>query len=221
MQAHCSPKGVSFIIGQEDGDQQYYQRTEEHWDWPGGSSGPTIGVGYDCGYVTREECTTDWTGIVDDDTLANILRGVGITGDKAHIFVNNNRHDVTVTWAQAVNEFTNRELPKWENRCRLVLPNFDLLSGDCCAAITSLSYNRGTGGYRSTLPRYKEMNEIYDYMKSGKFAYIPTAIASMQRLWPTSFDLRRRRQLEAGLFIEGMSLNQVFVKSSPPQAATS
>lgn len=197
-------EAISFLVAQEDGDQSYYDRTEEHWDWPGGASGPTAGVGYDCGYVTQQECTNDWKGIVDDETLANMLRGVGLTSTRAHIFVNNNRKAITVTWAQALAEFTQREIPKWDARCRLSLPNWDLLSGLCAGALLSLSYNRGTEGYHSGLPRFREMAEIHRLMVKGQWPLITVQIAQMARLWPNVADLRRRRALEAQMFASGV-----------------
>lgn len=220
-------EGVSFLIGQEDGDQAYYQRTEEHWDWPEGSSGPTIGVGYDCGYVTKDECTADWKGIVDDTTLANILRGVGLTGTRAHVFVMQSRLDVTITWAMAVQEFITREIPKWDTRCARALPNWDLLGGLSASALLSLTYNRGEGGYQSTLPRFKEMREIHLYMLRGQWNFIPAAIAAQARLWPNVADLRRRRALEAQLFAKGLSecspltppTSSLVASSSPPPAS--
>lgn len=195
-----SGKTLNFLVAQEDGDQQYYDRTENHWDWPGGASGPTAGVGYDCGYVTGAECKADWAGIVDDATLAQLLRGVGRTGNMAHIFVLHSRTDITITWAQALQEFTEREVPKWEERCRKVLPNWDLLGPDCAGALLSVAYNRGEEGFNSTLPRFREMRQIRELMVKGQWALIPAEIAAMARLWPNVADLRRRRVLEAQLF---------------------
>ena len=73
-------EALTFVEVEEDGSPAYYTKVESHWDWPGGISGPTIGVGYDMGYVTKIEAIADWTGIVDDGTLAKILQGVGLQG---------------------------------------------------------------------------------------------------------------------------------------------
>jgi GH24 family phage-related lysozyme (muramidase) len=197
-------EAVSFILAQEDGDQVYYEKTEEHWDWPGGASGPTIGVGYDCGYTTHDQCTADWKGIVDDITLLAIQHGVGRVGNSAHMFVMDNRRDVTVTWAQAVRQFTERELPKQEDMARKALPNWELLSPLSAGALVSLGYNRGWGGFHSTLPRFREMYAITAYMAQGRWPYIPTAMAQMVRLWPNVTQLRRRRALEAQMFARGL-----------------
>lgn len=200
-----SPKSESFLVAQEDGSQAYYDRTEHNWDWPGGVSGPTAGVGYDCGYVTVAECTQDWLGIVDDHTLHGLIKGVGLRARTAHDFVQRNRTAITITWAQALAEFKERELPKWEKRMRMVLPNWDLLSPDCAGALLSLGYNRGTEGFESSLPRFREMRQIHSFMVAGQWALIPGAIVSMARLWPNVNDLRRRRKLEADMFAGGVA----------------
>jgi len=199
-----SPKAVQFIIAQEDGDQAYYDRTEAHFDWPGGASGPTVGVGYDLGYVKPMECSIDWTGIVDDATVKSLILAIGMTGENAHVYVQQHRADVTITWAQAVQEFTDRELPKWEARTAQALPNYDLLSPDCAGALVSLAYNRGAAGFNSTLPRFREMLGIRDAMTGKNWVAIPGLIRSMARLWPNVADLRRRRALEADLFAGGI-----------------
>jgi hypothetical protein len=46
---------------------------------------------------------------------------------------------ITITGDQAMAEFMNRELPKWEAECRQALPNYDLLPGDSAGAIDSLA----------------------------------------------------------------------------------
>lgn len=198
-----SAKAISLMINYEDGSEAYYEKTEEHWDWPGSSSGPTVGVGYDCGYVSPEECKQDW-GFLGEDRLAQLLRGIGKTGTQAHIFVINNRTDVTISWAEALREFTQSELPKWTARTRACLPNFDMLSPDSAGAMVSMTYNRGTEGYASPLPRFREMREIRNFMVSKQWNMIPPAIVASSRLWPNVRQLRERRRAEADLFIEGL-----------------
>jgi hypothetical protein len=210
------PKAVSFILAQEDGDQVYYEKTEEHWDWPEGQSGPTVGAGYDCGYTTKEQCIADWKGIVDDHTLYNMLEGVGLKGTAAHIFVMNNRTDVTVTWAQAVRQFTERELPKQETQGRKTLANWDLLSGLSAGALLSVGYNRGWNGFLSNLPRFRELASIRTYMAQGRWVLISAAIAQMVRLWPNEAGLRRRRVLEAQMFAQGLEDCKPLHPQQPP-----
>ena len=196
---------LTFVESEEDGSVAYYVKTEAHWDWPGGVSGPTIGVGYDMGQVTRAEAIADWTGIVDPATLTLILAAVGLQGSHAQAFVQAHRNEITITWNQAIAEFKEREVPKWLDRCRRALPNFDLLPGDCQGAIFSLSYNRGVGGYSDDIhPRFREMYEIKSLMEQKLFKEIPAEILAMQRLWPAGGDLWKRRAHEAALFQKGL-----------------
>lgn len=198
-----SQAALNLIVAEEDSDEAYYTRHYEHFDWPQGASGPTIGIGYDCGYVTANEATVDWTGIVDDATLSAIVRACGLKGEAAHTFVQQHGSSVTVTWAQGLAEFQQREMPKWEARVQAALPNTDKLSGDSFGALVSLSYNRGCS-YDLPGPRYAEMRAIKELMASQNFSQIPSEFLSMRRLWPQGGDLWNRRGHEAKLFQQGL-----------------
>jgi len=202
---------LSFVETEEDGSPKYYSQHYTHWDWPAGASGPTAGVGYDFGYVTRAEAVRDWTDIVDDATLANMLKGVGLRGEAAGAFVRSHRSEITVTWDQGIAEFQQHEVPKWIERISAALPNYKRLPPECQGAIFSLCYNRGTGGFRDPSQRDFEMREIYQRMASPNFAVTPEYlgpiagyIAAMARIWPNSADLKGRRAREAALFRKGL-----------------
>lgn len=210
------PSGIdsclTFIENEEDGSPAYYVKHYEHFSWPAGASGPTIGVGYDLGYVTMKEAIADWTGIVSEDTVTAICRAVGLRGEAAEIFVRAHGGTVTITWDQAVAQFRSREVPKWMARCRAALPNFDALSPLCQGTIMSLTYNRGSGGYDDPSPRDVEMRAIKADMAAQKFGGIPMQIISMRRLWPRGGGLWNRRTHEAALFQKGLA-------SAPPPAS--
>jgi hypothetical protein len=198
-------EALTFVETEEDGAPAYYVAHYEHWDWPGGISGATAGVGYDFGQVTREEAISDWTGIVDDATLAKMLTAIGLKGSAAQEYVRAHKSEITVTWDQGTKEFSLREVPKWLIRCRAALPNFDALPGLCQGSLFSLAYNRGVGGFYDDIhPRYREMYAIKEDMRMKNFAAIPAQIEAMQRLWPNVEDLRRRRVHEAALFRKGL-----------------
>ena len=200
---------LTFIEDEEDGSPAFYVKHYEHFDWPQGASGPTIGVGYDCGYVTRAEASADWAGILPPEAIAVILEAVGRRGQAAGAWVSANRNRITVNWDAAVKEFTTREVPKWLARCRAVLPNFDLLPGECQGALLSLSYNRGTGGYDDPGARDAEMRAIKRAMLEKDYSKIPADILGMQRLWPKGGDLWRRRAHEAAMFEKGLEAAKV------------
>jgi hypothetical protein len=199
-----STAGVTEIVTEEDSGQAYYTRHYESFEWPEGASGPTVGIGFDCGYSTAAQIKAAWSGIVSDETVAALERAAGLKGQAAAEFVREHRNSVTITWDQAMAEFMQRELPSWEAQCRKALPNYDLLPGDCAGAIDSLAYNRGAAGFHAGGDRYREMRMITTYMTGKQFHLIPAQFMSMRRLWPVGGDLWRRREHEAALFQHGM-----------------
>ena len=202
-QVRSSQRAILLQITEEDGDQNYYYRVESHFSYPGGASGPTAGVGYDCGYSTAEQIKADWTGFVDDATVAALMRAAGITGAAAARWVSVHRHDITISWDQSLAQYKAHELPKWEAITAAHLPNTDLLSGDSFGALVSLTYNRGPS-YDAPGNHYLEMREIKAAMAAKNFAAIPDFMLSMRRLWPNTQDLRDRRAHEALLFRDGL-----------------
>lgn len=200
-----SQKAFDLIVSEEDGSKNYYIQHYENWDWPQGASGPTLAIGYDCGYVTHEEAASDWEGIVSEDTLAHIFLACGLKGEAAHSFVQVHGKSVTITWEQALKEFSDNEIPKWERRLDEALPNVGELSGDSYGALLSLVYNRGTS---FSLPgsRYAEMRAIRTHMIMKAYDKIPGEFLSMRRLWPEGGDLWRRREHEADLFKAGLGI---------------
>lgn len=193
------------IITEEVSGPNYYNKHYTHFEWPAGASGPTIAIGYDCGYVTQVEASQDWAGIVTEDALEHIHRACGLRGEVAASFVRLHKYEVTITWDQAIKEFKEREVPKWLLRVERALPNCNLLSPDSLGALLSLSYNRGTGGYGDPHSRFAEMRAIRGMMVSENFSKIPGEILSMRRLWPPGGGLWRRREHEAELFRRGLN----------------
>lgn len=203
-----SEKALDLITSEETGGQVYYRIHYEHFDFPGGASGPTIADGYDCGYATPGEATADWTGVVPAEVIAHIVAACGLRGEAAHEFVRARGTSVTILWDQAMQEFREREVPKQEAELDAALPNTDLLSGDSYGALLSLSLNRGPS-FSAVGPRYAEMRAIKAHMAAKAFELIPAEFLSMRRLWPTGGDLWRRRGHEADLFRAGLNLPPV------------
>lgn len=199
-----STAAFNLIVEQEVSSAATYTRKYSHFEWPGGASGPTVGVGYDCGYVTKDECKSDWVGIIPDNMIGMLLTAVGLKDGAAHDFVLINGKSVTITWDQAERQFRERELTKWEARLDHALPNTGLLAPDSYGALVSLVYNRGLGGFNATDDRYAEMRGIKAAMQSKDFAKIPALIRSMKRLWNNG--LVSRREQEALLFERGLAV---------------
>jgi GH24 family phage-related lysozyme (muramidase) len=213
--ARSSQDAIDLIVTEEDSDEAYYTRHYEHFDWPAGASGPTVGIGYDCGYSTAAQIVADWNGFVSAATIAALQRAAELKGEAAHEFVERYASSVTITWDQSIAQFSGRELPKWEAQIEKALPNTDELSGDSFGALVSLGYNRGTGGFHDPGPRDTEMRAITAHMEAKQFAKIPMEFLSMRRLWPKGGDLWRRRGHEAALFTRGLA---VPTAPTPPAA---
>ena len=206
-----SQRAILLIVTEEDGDQAYYLKTEEHWSWPGGSSGPTAGVGYDCGYETADSIRADWSPFVDGDIVNAMVLAAGRTGGAGQAFVDAHRNAITIPWNTALAQFSAHELPKWEEITRAHLPNTDKLSGDSFGALVSLTYNRGPS-YDSPGSRYVEMRNIKAHMVAERFDLIPNEFLAMRRLWPPGKDLWNRRMHEALLFRDGLLIPATIAK---------
>jgi hypothetical protein len=197
-----SQRAFYFIVNEETGGEDYYNKTELHTDWPGGASGVTIGIGYDLGYATQIEIQADW-GILPGPMVEALKQCAGIHGTPAHSLTHEFYHEVTVPWGIALKVFADRDVPKWERAVQNALPNTDKLSGDSLGALVSVAFNRGAS-FNMQGPRFLEMRNIKQLMKSKDYRGIPHQIENMARLWPNSSDLRGRRKREAELFEGGL-----------------
>lgn len=203
MAIKSSQRAILLDVTEEDGDQNYYLKTEKNFSWPGGSSGPTVAVGYDCGYETAESIKADWSPYIDAARVAVLVTAAGRTAGAGRDFVAAHRDAITITWAEALAQFQGHELPKWEAIVEARLPNTDMLSGDSFGALVSLAYNRGPS-FDSPGSRYTEMRNIKAHMAAKAFDLIPGEFLSMRRLWPVGGDLWNRRGHEALLFRDGL-----------------
>lgn len=211
-----SQAAIDLIVREEVTNRATYTKLYKNFEWPEGSSGPTVGIGYDCGYVTESECRADWAGIVDTKTINALVSAIGLTGGKAEAWVRANKRSVTISYDDAMRQFTERELPKWIGRCVAALPNFDKLSPDCAGALVSLTYNRGPS-FSKAGDRYKEMRAIKAAMRDERYADIPAQFRSMARLWIGG--VHQRRMNEAALFEQGLASIDVAPAVEPEVVA--
>lgn len=201
-----STAAANLILREEIGSAGQYTKLYTHFDWPGGASGPTIGIGYDLGYCTPDEIANDWGKILTSQQIAVLQSASGRRGALGSSFVYHNRAAITVTFEQALAEFNDVELTKWEAITKSHLPNFDELPGNCGGTLVSLAYNRGPS---FDLPgsQYYEMRQIKAHMIAKEYAKIPAEFVSMKRLWAgtsVGADLCARRDHEAALFQIGL-----------------
>jgi GH24 family phage-related lysozyme (muramidase) len=71
------------------------ESTDTNMYWPGGCSGPTIGVGFDLGYATPSTVRMAFQGLVDSETMLVLLSAHGIHGVKSVQWVQNNPIHIT------------------------------------------------------------------------------------------------------------------------------
>jgi len=170
-------------------------------------SGVTIGIGYDCGYTTKDKLRQDWQALPARMVEA-LIGTVGITGGAAGERARRLRDIVNVPWEIALSVLDHRDVPNWVAIVRKALPNTELLGPDCLGALVSLAYNRGAS-FSKAGPRYAEMRAIKGHMASRQFDRIPAEFRSMKRLWPNMRGLRQRRDDEANLFQKGLVDNRI------------
>jgi hypothetical protein len=122
-------------------------------------------------------------------------------GPKAQELLPHVRH-LRFSWETASMVFRETTLPTHFLRTLQIYPQTVDLHGHCAAALVSLVFNRGpalTGDRRS------EMADIQALLKANNLNAIPERFDAMQRLWPNTGGLRRRRREEADLFRLGLA----------------
>jgi len=199
--------GVEFIQRHETGGKAYYTKRYTGVIWPGGASGGTVGVGYDCGYNTKSQITKDWKGVASPSELSALLALSGVKGSRAKAYAKRYRHSVHFTWEEAQEVFTKSTLPRFT---KLTAGAFRLsknqLHVNCNAALTSLVFNRGSS--LSSSSSRTEMRNIRTHISQKAYDRIPNEYRKMKRLWRgKGLDgLLRRRDEEADLFASGLKL---------------
>lgn len=200
-----SQAAFDLIVEFEVTSKAVYEKKYRGPEWPGESSGVTIGIGYDVGQTAENVFRGDWRGVISDPMLNALAQTCGITGPAAKQEVNRLKGSVDISWDQAIQVHTDHVIPRWVGLVQSTLPNTGALNEDCLGALVSLTYNRGAGGYTSPKPRYSEMRAIKACMTARRFAEIPDLIRSMKRLWPHSRGLQDRRDREAQFFEDGLA----------------
>lgn len=203
MALRSSQAAIDLIVAEEVSSQATYQKLYQHPEWPGGASGVTIGIGYDCGYSTPDQIMADWSDQLPDPMVHALITVAGIHGSPARAEAAHLHGTVTVPWDAAMAVFLKRDMPKWEGIVMHALPNTDQLSADSFGALVSLTYNRGPS-FTTPGDRYREMRDIRQLMALRMYDNIPDEFRSMKRLWPTVLGLRLRRDHEAALFERGL-----------------
>lgn len=203
--ARISKAAIDLIVEEEISSKAYYDKKYQHFDWPKGASGPTVGIGYDCGYCKPDEIREDWAGLLSPEEIEVLVSASGIKGSRAGTWVKANKDRITIPYVVARRQFDEREINKWIRRVDAALPNTERLSPDSFGSLVSLAYNRGAS-FSLAGARYAEMRAIKQHMTDERFDLIPDCIRAMKRLWSPSSGLCRRRDREANLFLAGLDV---------------
>src|ERR1043165_6881374 len=107
MALQVPDEALALILGAEGLDQPS--------KWPGGSSGITIGVGYDLGFVTEDQFEEDWGPFLSDEQLERLKDVIGLSGDKASQRASE-FSDIKIKRPDAEQVFKERTLPLYSQR---------------------------------------------------------------------------------------------------------
>src|SRR6266498_4516281 len=95
-------------------------------NWPGGTSGITIGIGYDLGNITVDRFESDWGDVLPASQIQRLREVIGLRGIKAK-----NRApeltDIKIKRADAEKVFAERTIPLEQTKTQLAFPGFDKL----------------------------------------------------------------------------------------------
>lgn len=165
--------------------------------WPEGSSGITIGVGYDLGFVTEDQFEEDWSPFLSGDEIDRLKDVIGLSGEKASQRASEFR-DIKIKRADAEQVFKERTLPLYSQKTEDAFPGVDQLPPAVQGALVSLVFNRGPGMNGDSR---REMRAVRDAVANGDLQEIADQIRSMKRLWEgKGLDgLLKRRDAEADL----------------------
>ena len=192
-----SQKALDLLLKYEvGGGQNYYEKYLSKFTWPGGASGPTIGIGIDCAYYSENELANIFNFLKKEE-IELIKGAVGKTSEKGREYTKKLRGaGISVSWEKALKIFESLTWTKFTKLAEKTFPGLPELCPDAYGAIVSLVFNRGTslvGEKRLEMRNIKVLIPKKDYRK------IADEIRHMKRIWRgKNLDgLIERREAEA------------------------
>ena len=186
------------------GGKAYYEKKLARFTWPGGASGPTIGIGIDTAYYSANEIK-DIFNFLSEDHIHLIQGASGRTGLRGKEYtLKLRRAGIEVNWNQAEDIFKRITWPKFSKAAERAFPGLDGLHEDAYGAIVSLVFNRGTSMAGDTR---REMRNIRALVPDKNYKKIAAEFKVMKRIWENKDmeGLLRRRDEEAALIISCIS----------------
>ena len=165
--------------------------------WGSGVYGGQIGMGYDLGYVTREEFLEDWNGKLSDVSLRIFSSWIGLRGRLAGVQRARDADLDPITWETAHGVFMESTIPRIARKCAAAYPGVGRLPPDAQTMMWSLVYSRGDTTQHSGDDRKKEMAELIPAVKDRKLDVMADLFLSMRRLFTDDPGSVKRRETEA------------------------
>lgn len=191
-----SPEAKEMILFYEVGGPGYYQARLQRPTVPPGSSGITIGIGYDLGYNTASQIRADWKGQIPDAHVERLASVAGRKTTAAKSALGRVR-DIAIPWDAAVAVYEKRTVPRFAALTVATYPGIKATHPHIQGVMLSTSFNRGTA--MTPYERRKELVWTRDDLRTGKTAKLPSYQLAMRRLWPTIPGLLKRYTAHAGL----------------------
>jgi len=180
------------------GGEAYYNKFLKRFTWPGGESGPTIGIGIDTAYYSANEISNIFD-FLKEDQIKLIQGAKDKTGASGKEYTKTlQAANIEVSWDQATKIFKSLTWPKFAAAAERTFPGLIDLKDDAYGAIVSLVFNRGT---RMVGDSRKEMRNIKSLIPDKNYNAIAKEVIKMKRLWEgKDLDgLLARRDAEAKL----------------------
>jgi hypothetical protein len=181
-----SKKSFDLIVSAETGGIDYYNKFLIFPTYPGGASGVTVGVGFDCGYHTVKEIRDAWEGLVNGNILAFLISASGKTADNAKKLITPATKGFRIPYQIAEKVFIEKTIPKYKAQLLSAYADVEQLNADTVGALLSIVFNRGasfgTQGKASWNSR-KEMRELKPLITAKNYKAIAQKIREMKRLW--------------------------------------
>ena len=199
-----SKKAIDLIIQFEVGGRAFYDKKLQSPIWAGGDSGITIGMGYDCGYVSEKQFFLDWGNKLTPNFLEPLRKTIGLKGIQAKQMLRGELLQVKISYNTAYEVFVKCSVPKYYKLTKAIYPELESLNEDTQGALVSMVYNRGNkleGDSRV------EMKAIVEMVKNKDYEGIAEEIEKSKRHWEgKGLDgLVVRREAEADLVRDSLA----------------
>ena len=200
-----SAHSLDMLVALEVSSKEVYTQKYQSPVWPGGDSGVTIGIGYDCGYASKQRFINDWQEYLSQDSLTALSNTCGKKGSSCKQLIAGLK-SIKIPYNTAVQVFYHTTLPSCARDVKKIYPGVEKLPPDAQGALLLLIYNRGN--LINDSDRRKEMKAIIPLVAKADLNGIAAQLRSMKRLWDPKKQkgLITRRETEA-LLVENSSFD--------------